>query len=103
MEVFVTSNWRSRPPTPLSFAWFEKHCRGWSLAHTADVLSTLERDIFPDLGDRPADEVVSRDLLEAVRRIENRGCATTAAANSDCVGRGAGQRGEFLRAAVHTC
>ena len=62
----------------LARAWFEKHCRGWSLAHTADVLSTLERDIFPDLGDRPADEVVSRDLLEAVRRIENRGCATTA-------------------------
>ena len=62
----------------LGRAWFEKHCREWSLAHAADVLSTLERDIFPELGARPAGEVVSRELLEAVRRIENRGCATTA-------------------------
>lgn len=62
----------------LGRAWFEKHCRSWSLAHASDVLSTLERDIFPDLGARPAGEVGPRELLEAVRAIEARGCATTA-------------------------
>lgn len=62
----------------LGRAWFEKHCRAWSLAHAADVLSTLERDIFPELGSRPAGEIGPRELLDAVRAIENRGCAATA-------------------------
>ncbi len=62
----------------LGRAWFEQHCRAWSLAHAADVLSTLERDIFPQLGGRPAGEVRSRELLDAVRAIEARGCAATA-------------------------
>ena len=62
----------------LGRAWFEQHCRAWSLAHANDVLSTLERDIFPQLGTRPAGEVRSRELLDAVRAIEERGCAATA-------------------------
>lgn len=56
----------------LGRAWFEKHCRSWSLAHASDVLSTLERDIFPDLGARPARSMKARAWPSSARPVPAR-------------------------------
>ncbi len=62
----------------LGRAWYRANLPAWSPAHAADVLGSLERDIFPELGECAAGEVRSRELLDAIRTIEARGCSTTA-------------------------
>ena len=62
----------------LGRAWYRANLPAWSPTHAADVLGSLERDIFPELGECAAGEVRSRELLDAIRTIEARGCRTTA-------------------------
>jgi integrase len=45
----------------------------WSASHAADVLSRLERNVFPKLGRRPMSQIDAPELLAAVRPIEQRG------------------------------
>lgn len=45
----------------------------WSERHTHDVIESLEKDIFPILGDRPIAELKAPEVLEAIRKIEKRG------------------------------
>lgn len=62
----------------LARAWHRHHRGAWSPAHAADVLASLERDIFPSLGERAIDAIQPRELLELVRAVEVRGCLETA-------------------------
>jgi hypothetical protein len=65
---------------------FEKHARAWHDArkakwkpvHAADVLSSLERDIFPDLGRYPIEDIDGPLLLAVLRKVEDRGAIETA-------------------------
>lgn len=62
----------------LARAW-HRHQRGaWSQAHAGDVLASLERDVFPSIGEREVDAIQPRELLELVRAVEDRGCLETA-------------------------
>jgi len=62
----------------LSQAWY-RHAEGaWSPTHAADVLASLERDVFPAIGARPAGSIEPRELLQVLREVESRGCAETA-------------------------
>lgn len=62
----------------LARAWHAHHRASWSPVHAADVIASLERDVFPHVGDRPAGSIAAPDLLEAMRAIEARGCTETA-------------------------
>ncbi len=62
----------------LARAWHRHHRGAWSPAHAADVLASLERDVFPSLGERAVDAIQPRELLELVRAVEIRGCLETA-------------------------
>jgi len=62
----------------LARAWYRAKRPAWSDSHASDVLGSLERDIFSELGDADADTIKSRELLEAIRAIEARGCSATA-------------------------
>ena len=62
----------------LGRAWYRAKRGGWSAAHAKDVLGSLERDIFPDVGEQSAGAITSRDLLAAIRAIEARGRCTSA-------------------------
>ena len=57
----------------LARAWYAAKLPAWSPEHAADVLASLENDIFPDLGARDAGSIGPRELLDAVRAIEARG------------------------------
>ncbi len=58
--------------------WFAKHSANWSKKHSDRMISSLERDVFPWLGASPIAEVRAPQLLETVRRIEDRGALETA-------------------------
>lgn len=62
----------------LARAWHRHHRASWSETHAADVIASLEREVFPELGARPIGAVQPRELLDVVRSVEKRGCLETA-------------------------
>lgn len=53
--------------------WWEKQCGAWSEGHGLKVLSSLETDIFPHIGNTPIAEISAQTLLALIRRVEDRG------------------------------
>ena len=58
--------------------WFAKHTPNWVPSHADRIIRRLERDIFPGIGGKPIAEITPPQLLEAVRKIEDRGALETA-------------------------
>jgi len=75
--------------------WFAKFSPTWTPSHGDRILRRLERDIFPWIGKRPIAEVKAPELLNVLRRIEERGAVETAhRASQNC--------GQVFRYAVAT-
>lgn len=53
--------------------WHEKEKGEWSKTHARDVLRRLDSNLFPYLGSRPIKDIKPIDLLNALRKIEERG------------------------------
>ena len=75
--------------------WFEKFSPAWVEAHSTKIISRLERDIFPWLGNKPVAEITAPELLAVLRKIENRGALETAH-------RTLGNCGQIFRYAIAT-
>ncbi len=75
--------------------WFKRNESSWVSSHAVRIIRRLERDIFPWIGSKPISNITAPQLLEVVRRIENRGAIETAhRALSNC--------GQVFRYAVAT-
>ncbi len=57
--------------------WYAKQAEVWVPEHAARILSRLERDIFPFLGNRPVTEIEAPEVLSVLQRIELRGVRET--------------------------
>jgi integrase len=53
--------------------WLENQRQSWTPRYAAHVLTRLQADIFPALGKRPITEINAPELLEALRKVEDRG------------------------------
>ncbi|MDE0250343.1 MAG: integrase arm-type DNA-binding domain-containing protein [Gammaproteobacteria bacterium] len=62
----------------LAREWFAKRASIWSPSHATRVISQLEGDVFPWIGPRPITRITAPQLLETLRRIEQRGALETA-------------------------
>lgn len=58
--------------------WFGKFAPNWAASHADKIIRRLERDVFPWLGKKPVGGITAPELLQAMRRIENRGAVETA-------------------------
>ena len=58
--------------------WHALQIDRWKPVHANDVITSLERDVFPHLGAMPLDEIDKPLLLSTLRKIENRGAIETA-------------------------
>ncbi|APX92704.1 hypothetical protein BWR19_07035 [Halomonas sp. 1513] len=58
--------------------WFKQSSGQWGEAYTKSVRRVLERDILPELGNTPIDEITSRACLQILQAIASRGAATVA-------------------------
>ena len=58
--------------------WWTKQAAGWSEIHATNVLARLEKNIFPWLARAPIADITAPNLLEVIRRVENRGAIETA-------------------------
>jgi integrase len=75
--------------------WFAKYSANWVETHGSRILRRLERDIFPHLGAKPIADITAPELLQVVRKIEERGALETAH-------RALGNCGQVFRYAVAT-
>ena len=58
--------------------WFAKQKGSWTENHAARVLRTLERDVYPLIGDIPIQDVQTLDCLSVIRVVEARGALDVA-------------------------
>ena len=58
--------------------WHERQQAGWTAVHAADVLASLEADVFPAIGTDALDAIDAPAVLRIVRAIEQRGAIQTA-------------------------
>ncbi len=63
---------------PIARQWIEIQRPRWSDSHAGDVLSSLERDVFPEIGQRSVTAISATDVLKIIGRIEKRECIPTA-------------------------
>jgi integrase len=58
--------------------WFAKQLPVWSKGHSDTVISRLERDVFPFVGNSPISEIKTSDMLNVIIRVDSRGAIDTA-------------------------
>ncbi|MBU3543768.1 integrase arm-type DNA-binding domain-containing protein [Polynucleobacter sp. MWH-Mekk-B1] len=73
---------RSLPDDPtfstVALAWYKNKEAGWSIEHAKRTLRQMERDLFPVLGTRPIKELTGLEILQALKKVEERGAIETA-------------------------
>jgi integrase len=74
-EARSASSEGQRPRTFEAIArdWHANREEGLNEAHGKRVLSRMERDVFPAIGDRPIAEITAPEILEMIRTVEARG------------------------------
>lgn len=58
--------------------WHEREKGHWRPVHADDVLQTLRRDLFPDLGQFPLHQIDRPLMLAVLQKVERRGAIETA-------------------------
>ncbi|GLK86849.1 phage integrase central domain-containing protein [Ancylobacter defluvii] len=58
--------------------WHKMSAPQWTETHCYDVLHSLERDVFPTLGNREIGDISATDVLDVLRAIEDRPAIETA-------------------------
>lgn len=58
--------------------WFEQQRGRWAPVHANDVITSLERDVFPSLGKRAITAIDAPAVLKTLRVVEDRGSIETA-------------------------
>lgn len=53
--------------------WHEGRKNRWNSNYANNILSKLEKDVFPYLGSRPIADITPMELLDVIKRIEKRG------------------------------
>lgn len=62
----------------LARGWFVLQEGRWTPVHARDVISSLEKDVFPWVGKLPITEIEEPMVLSVLRKIEKRGAIETA-------------------------
>lgn len=62
----------------LARVWHAGRTPRWSTVHAADVLASLERDVFPAIGAKPIADIDEAEVLELLQDVEARGRIETA-------------------------
>lgn len=58
--------------------WYELNKPQWVERHASDVISSLEKEIFPHLGNVPIKDITPQDVIAVLRLVEARGAKDTA-------------------------
>ena len=79
----------------VALEWLAKNAASWSIGHKTRLESRLTNDVFPLIGNQPVADINARQVLQVVRKIEERGAIESAhRALSNC--------SQIMRYAVQT-
>jgi integrase len=53
--------------------WHKERKHGWTPKHAEQIMTRMEANLFPKLGNRPITQITAADLLDVARIIEARG------------------------------
>ncbi|KPF91899.1 integrase [Novosphingobium sp. AAP83] len=59
-------------------AWFQNSVSRWKPVHANDVITSMERDVFPMIGSCPIEQVDQPLMLAVLQKVEDRGAIETA-------------------------
>lgn len=62
----------------LARTWHENEKGRWTPVHANDVITSMEKDLFPTLGPCPIDQIDSQLMLGVLQKVEERGAIETA-------------------------
>ncbi|MCF7520457.1 integrase arm-type DNA-binding domain-containing protein [Neisseria sp. ZJ106] len=62
----------------LARQWHKDNLHRWKPNHAARIMAELEKDVFPQLGDKPIDEIRVADVKNLLADIVGRGATVTA-------------------------
>lgn len=69
----------------IALEWLEKYSVNWTAAYKGHIRRRMEKYVFPPLGKRPIKSISALELLEALRRAEDKGAGFMAhQALSEC-------------------
>lgn len=57
----------------LALEWHEHKRSNWSQGYASDILEYLKKDVFPFIGKRPVADIKSKEMLDVLRKMEQRG------------------------------
>ncbi|MDY6943734.1 MAG: integrase arm-type DNA-binding domain-containing protein [Pseudomonadota bacterium] len=66
--------------------WHAKHLPSWTDEHAETIIRRLELNVFPWLSGKPVADITAPQLLQVMRRIEERGALETAHRVLGCCG-----------------
>lgn len=69
---------RRKPNHKHASDWIVDTDGRWTVVHANDVISSLERDVFPFVGQRPISDLRPAELTELLKAIQKRGSLETA-------------------------
>lgn len=58
--------------------WFDQGKEAWAHSHSFRVWNRIERDAFPEIGDKPIDQIEAPEVLALLRQVEDRGAVEVA-------------------------
>lgn len=58
--------------------WHELNRNRWKSHHAADVLDSLQREVFPTIGAKPIDQITPPEILALLEPVQRRGAVETA-------------------------
>lgn len=62
----------------LAREWYRKQAPAWKPVHAKDVIESLQRDVFEDLGALPVKSIDAPMVLATLQKVEGRGAIETA-------------------------
>lgn len=62
----------------VAMEWYRRILPSWTDGHARTIISRLERDVFPFMGNQKINEITAPDVLRALRRVEYRGAIESA-------------------------
>ena len=63
---------------PLALEWYARERPRWKPVHAADVITSLERDVFSELGALPITAIDTKMVLATLQKVAERGAIETA-------------------------
>jgi integrase len=58
--------------------WHAKFLTKWTPGHSKTIISRLDRNVFPWLGNKPINEITAQEVLRVLRLVESRGAIESA-------------------------